>query len=522
MLIAMHYSVGWWGMVFTPDSHGIPLVWPSTGVGLAFVYLYGYRLLPALGIATALVLWRFSGDMMQITEAAGVIVATLMGVGVGAFALRKLNFSPGFERVRDVALLYIVGGLSASGLAATAGAWSVAVSMEELRFTDTWWLCWVADLMGLLLVAPVLITWRASASTRSLEISRPALVTLTAVLIAVTGLVYSGTLDTSIAMPLSYAVFPLIMLSALRCPIQVTTTLMLVVGAIALSGTGWGVGPFADAGLPRSLLSLNAQLALLVLTGLVLWALRAQRESAEARARQHLDELARAGRLSTLGELSASLAHELNQPLCALTSYTHASRRLFKLERFDELGDALVRLDASAHRTAETVRQMRAFASGVLPETVPVAPAELIRPVLDLLELDFKRRHVRVQIDLSESLPRVMAAPVQIEQVLINLLKNAMDAIELQAHGRIEIAGQVANGQLEISVSDNGTGIPPERLANLFDSFATWKSGGVGLGLSISRSLVEGHGGQLTAVNLAGGGARFQITLPLEGVDGRR
>lgn len=522
MLIALYYAVGLWGVVFTPNSHGIPLVWPATGVGLSFVYLYGYRLLPALALATGLVLWRLSGQMMQVSEALGVVFATLLGVGLGAYALRSLGFSARFERLRDVALLFVIGGLSASGLAAAAGAWGMAVNMDELRFTETWWLCWVADLMGLMLVAPVLITWYGATLRRPLDVGVPMLVVLTTGLIAVAGLVYSGLLETGVAMPLSYAVFPLVMLAALRCPIQITTTLMLVAGAIALSGTGWGVGPFADAGMERSLLSLNAQLALMVLTGLVLSALRSERESAESRARQHLDELARAGRLSTLGELSASLAHELNQPLCALTSYTHASRRLLEQQRFKELGDALVQLDASAHRTAETVRQMRAFAAGASPETVPVAPDDLIRPVLELLKPDFRQRNIRVETELLEQLPRAMAAPVQIEQVLINLLRNAMDAVEACLEGRILIAASASAGEVFISVSDNGTGIPEERLGSLFDAFATWKSGGVGLGLSISRSLVQAHGGQLTGVNLDQGGARFCFSLPQEGRDGAR
>ncbi len=517
MLIALYYAVGLWGFVFTPDPHGIPLVWPATGVGLAFVYLYGYRLLLALGIATLLVTWQFTADMMPLAEAIGLVMATLAGVGLGAWALRQFGFSPRFERLRDVALLLVIGGLSASGLAATAGAWGMAVGMEDLRFTDTWWLCWMADLMGLMLVAPVLISWLgAGGGGRAFDTGfwRPAV--LMGSLVVVTILVYSGTLDTALAMPLSYAVFPLVMLAALRCPTPITTTLMLVAGAIALSGTGWGLGPFADAGLERSLLSLNAQLALLVLTGLVLSALRSERESAEARARQHLDELSRAGRLSTLGELSAGLAHELNQPLCALTSYAHASRRLLEKGRLDDLRDALAQLDSSAHRAAETVRQMRAFAAGSAPEKIPFAPEELIRPVLDLLRPELKRCHVEMDIDVPRGLPMVLVAPVQIEQVLVNLLRNAMEALGARPDGRIRIEAQELGSELGISVTDNGVGIPEERLATLFEPFATWKSEGMGLGLSISRSLVEAHGGRLTAENVQGGGARFRFTLPLE------
>lgn len=520
MLIALYYAVGLWGYVFTPDPYGIPLVWPATGIGLAFTYLYGYRMLPALGIATALILWQFTDDGMPLAEAAGVVLATMTGVGLGAWALWRFGFSPRFERLRDVLLLLLVGALAASGLAATAGAWAMAVTVEELSFSDTWWLCWVADLMGLLLVTPALIAWLA-AGGRHRDSGLPMIALLAASLIGVSALVYSGLLDTGLAMPLSYAVFPLVMLAALRCPIQITASLMLIVGAIALSGTGWGLGPFADVGLEQSLLSLNAQLALLVLTGLVLAALRSERESAEARGRQHLDDLARAGRLSTLGELSASLAHELNQPLCALTSYASASRRLLERQRFEELRDALAQLDSNAHRAADTIRQVRAAAVGKTPREVAITPRDLITPVLDLLDPELRRRRVRIDIDVGRSLPRIVVAPVQIEQVLVNVLRNAMEAVETRQDGIIRISARKVGAALEITVTDNGPGIPEEHLATLFDPFATWKSGGTGLGLSISRSLVEAHGGQLTATNPEDGGARLRFTLPLEVPDAR-
>ena len=302
--------------------------------------------MPAGGIAAALVTWQHTGSMMPLLEALGTVMATMIGVAVAAQALRHLGFSPRFERLHDAGLLLIVSGLAASGLAATVGAWGMAVESETIAFADTWWLCWMADLMGLMLITPVLLTWLGAPFLRPGERSHLKSALLVGALLAVSAVVYSGQLAASLAMPLSYAVFPLIMLAALRCPVQVTTFLMLAAGTIALSGTGWGLGPFADIGIASSLLSLNAQLGLLVLTGLVLTAMRGERETAEARSRRHLEELARASRLSTLGELSAGLAHELNQPLCALASYAQASTRLLKRGRKDELRETLLQLEA--------------------------------------------------------------------------------------------------------------------------------------------------------------------------------
>jgi signal transduction histidine kinase len=516
MLITLYYAVGLWGFVFTPDAYGIPLVWPATGVGLAFVYVYGYRLLPALGIAASLVTWQLTGAVMPLPEALGIVVATLAGVALGTHGLRRFGFSARFERLRDVWLLLLIGGLAASGAAATAGAWGMAASMETLRFSNTWWLCWMSDLMGLMLVAPVVLTWLGADLARHAEPNHAKTAALGFSLIAITGVVYAGPLPTGVSMPLSYAVFPLVMLAAVRCPVQITTALTMVAGAIALSGTGWGMGPFAEMGLDMSLLSLNAQLGLLVLTALVLSALRGEREAAEARARRHLDELARAGRLSTLGELSAGLAHELNQPLCALASYAQASKRLLERGRMEELKDALGQLDASAHRAAETVRQMRAFAAGHTPEFSSITLPDLLRPVLDLLRPELRRSRVQMEVWMPDTLPNIRVAPVQMEQVLINLLRNAMEATEGRADGQIRLSVHKERAELRIRITDNGPGIPAHRLPNLFDPFATWKSGGLGLGLSISRSLVEAHGGHLTARNREAGGAEFQITLPME------
>ncbi|MCG5517330.1 MULTISPECIES: ATP-binding protein [unclassified Ectothiorhodospira] len=515
MLITLYYAVGMWGFVFTPDAHGIPLVWPATGVGLAFVFLYGYGMLPAVGIASALITWQFTSAAVPLLESVGIVAATVAGVALGGYMLRRLTMRPRLDRLRDVWLLLSVGAVASSGLAALAGAWGMAVGMDDLRFSQTWWLCWVADLMGLVLVAPALITWLGAPMRLSGSV-RLAALALGLAITGITTLVYSGILPAMVAMPLSYAVFPLIMLAAVRCPIQVTSGLILITGAIALSGTGWGLGPFADMGLGESLLSLNAQLALLVLTGLVLNALSHERAAAEARARQYLEDLARAGRLSTLGELSSSLAHELNQPLCALSSYAQACKRLLARGKMEDLQEALSQLDAGAHRAAETVRQMRAFAAGQTPEQQPVSPRDLVHPVLELLRPELNRRHIRLEVDLPDTLPRVLVVPLQVEQILINLLRNAMDAVHGLRPARIDLQVASTREGVTMTVTDTGPGIPPERLARLFDPFATWKEGGLGLGLSISRSLVEAHGGQLIAHNRPEGGAEFHFTLPLE------
>ena len=515
MLIALYYAVALWGVMFTPDAVGIPLVWPATGVGLAFVYTYGYRLLPALAVALTLVAWQLTGGMMPWLATLGTMAATLVGVALGVHLLRRLEFAPRLERLRDVGWLLAVGGGVSSGAAATAGAWGITVGMDAVAFSDAWWVCWSADIMGMLLITPVLLLVLQMRQPWScLQDALGVALLLGGVFIS--AIVYLGGLPLDAALSLSYAIFPVVILTALRGSALLTTGLMALAGGIALSGTGWGLGPFAGVGLEHSLLALNAQLALLVLTGLVVLALRGEREAAQERARQHLDALARAGRLSTLGELSAGLAHELNQPLCALASYAQTSQRLLQQQRWSELAEVITQLDRGAHRAAETVRQMRAFAAQQTQDTHCLALQEVIEPVLDLLQPMLRRQRVTLNLQLARHLPPVRIVPLHIEQVLINVLQNALDALRGQAiPGQIHLLAQVEKQRLVVRVHDNGPGIPPQRLASLFQPFATWKEGGVGLGLSISRSLIEAQGGQLQARNHPEGGAEFWFSLPV-------
>ncbi|SFM68738.1 two-component system, NtrC family, sensor kinase [Ectothiorhodospira mobilis] len=519
VLVSLYYAVALWGFLFTPDPNGVALVWPATGVGLALVLLHGPALLPAAALAAGLVSWQFHLEMMPLAQALGTTAATLAGVALGARLLRGLGFSPRLERVRDTALLLGVGALAASALAAAAGAWGLALGGRELDFTGTWWRCWMADLTGLMLVTPALLTW--------LDPHAPPLragvtggwgmpLLLVTVTILVTGMTYSPLLPPALAMPLSYAVFPAILFSALRCPLRITTGLILVSGAIALSGTGLGFGPFADMGQTTGLLSLNAQLALLALTGLLLAALRAEREAERERARRHLDELARAGRLSTLGALSSGLAHELNQPLCAVSSYAQACRRLLARGRLQELAETLERLEAGTRRAAETVRQIRSFASGQAPPRHTLDPATLVHEVEALLRPELRRRGVHLVLKLPEGIPPLQGTPLQVQQVLLNLLHNAMEAAEGRQPAQVCLELRREGKALVFIVTDTGPGIPPQRMERLFEPFATWKRGGLGLGLSISRDLVEAHGGRLSARNPPRGGAEFRFDLPLE------
>ncbi|MEO6476339.1 MAG: ATP-binding protein [Luteolibacter sp.] len=228
-------------------------------------------------------------------------------------------------------------------------------------------------------------------------------------------------------------------------------------------------------------------------------------------------ELAHLSRVSLLGELAGTLAHELNQPLTAILSNSQTGRRGIKVGKSTpaELADILDDIAADAKRAGGIIHGMRAMLkkdSSV--DVIPLDPNEIVKQVLVLLHSEIIFRKLDVVLQLDGSLPLVMAGRVEVQQVLINLVINALDAIS-QKSGKATL--RIATGYLEdrvtISVYDSGPGIPPEIVSRLFDPFFSTKQGGLGLGLAISRSIMSNFGGELLADNNPDGGAVFQMRL---------
>jgi C4-dicarboxylate-specific signal transduction histidine kinase len=241
-------------------------------------------------------------------------------------------------------------------------------------------------------------------------------------------------------------------------------------------------------------------------------------------------ELARLTRLTTLGELATSIAHEVNQPLTAMVLDANACLRW--LHGIDQQGDAAAKLAearAAAQRIArsgEHAGQVVARIRGLLQRTpavrAPVAPAALAWDCLSLVAARARRQHTRLRLCLLAPLPEVLADRVQLQQVLLNLLINALDAVrDLPAEQRREVRLRLARQTtpvpaLQIRVQDSGPGIAPSQRPHLFEPFHSSKPDGLGFGLSIARSLVEAHGGQIHLDNGSGGGAEARVLLPLQ------
>lgn len=243
------------------------------------------------------------------------------------------------------------------------------------------------------------------------------------------------------------------------------------------------------------------------------------RKRAEAQADQDRAALRHMTRVSLLGQLSASIAHQLNQPLAAILSNAEAAQKMLQREPVDlaELREICNDIVAEDHRAAEVIRRLGAlFKRGELA-LAPLDVNELVRDTLDLTRINLLTRHVSVSTHLAPELPPIDGDRVQLQQLLLNLIVNAADAMDATPAGERELAIGTAlvGASVEIRVADRGPGIAPAELEHVFDPFWSTKSGGMGIGLAVCRSIAQAHRGSLQSSNAEGGGALFRVQLPV-------
>jgi signal transduction histidine kinase len=250
-----------------------------------------------------------------------------------------------------------------------------------------------------------------------------------------------------------------------------------------------------------------------------------ERRRAEEQARKHEAALAHVARVSMMGEMAAQMAHELNQPLSAIVSYARGCTRRMQsgAERPAEILDVLDQISAQAVRASEIIKRLRAFVRKGEPKRERVQLNDLVRNALRFAEVEAKDYGVTVRFEPAPKVPPVKADAIQLEQVVLNLVRNGFEAMRKADGSNREIEIHTAiddNAWVRCAVRDTGVGIPADIADTLFEPFATTKSDGLGMGLSISRSIIESHGGRLWATPNPGSGTTFQFTLPI--VNGER
>jgi PAS domain S-box-containing protein len=244
---------------------------------------------------------------------------------------------------------------------------------------------------------------------------------------------------------------------------------------------------------------------------------RKQADEEHERLQQVQADLAHLSRVTTMGELTASLAHEIRQPISAAGTDARSCLRWLGRDQPDvaQASEAAARIIKDVTRAADIISRISLlFKKGALQREL-VDANELIREMIVLLRGEANRYSISIHAQLAEDLPKVMADRVQLQQVFMNLMLNGFDAMKgITGAGELTIKSQAGDGQLLISVSDTGVGLPPEQEEQIFKAFFTTKDNGTGMGLSISRSIIESHGGRLWAADNSPRGATFQFTLP--------
>jgi PAS domain S-box-containing protein len=240
-------------------------------------------------------------------------------------------------------------------------------------------------------------------------------------------------------------------------------------------------------------------------------------EHEREKVRQLEAELAHINRVSMLGEMAASLAHEIKQPISAAITSANSCVEWLAHEppNLDRARASAARIDKYGNRAAEIIDRMRSFYRKSPPQRELVDVNGIIHEILTLLKGEATRSSISMRTDLSAEVPKIMADRVQLQQVFMNLMLNGIEAMN-DVGGELSVKSELQDGQLQISVSDTGVGLPREKMDHIFSAFFTTKPQGSGMGLAISRSIVESHGGRLWASANAGGGATFHFTLPIQ------
>jgi len=248
-----------------------------------------------------------------------------------------------------------------------------------------------------------------------------------------------------------------------------------------------------------------------------------ERKQAEEQASKHRRELAHVARVSTMGEMASGMAHELNQPLTAIATNADACIRLTESKQIDmnRLNDVLEIISKQARRAGGIIQQLRNFVKKELPEKTLIDLNELVKEVLILTRHNLKAKSIDLELQLAVDLPKVYAQHIQIDQVILNIVKNAIEAM-LENGSDVEnkiltITTSVTDDNIPmVTISDTGPGFSKEMQENLFTPFVTTKRDGMGLGLSISEGIISEHGGRLKLVSEHGKGATFKFTLPIQ------
>ena len=490
---------------------------PNSGASFAAIVIFGPRMLPFLFVAPLL------GDLavpqfplpLSFEFAATVLIGGTYGAA-GVFLLHPVrNFDRTLQSMSSLILLTFT--VLASTALVAVGFIGLVVAAGLLQTADlapAAAVYWVGDMIGIMVVTPVaMVLW-----TRryGVWVSAEALPQLAAIIAAAVLAYVYWTLE---HVAFFYILFVPVVWMAVRTGIEgvclgiLTTQLCFILGFHAF--------PDEIAEMPK----MQALMLVLAFTGLFAGGLVTERRRTEAVLRLHQESLARLARLGSVGELAAAVAHELNQPLMAAGTYTRLVDDAIRSGNGNTEATANTARKAAAQveRAAAVVRRLRALVRLDRSNRVACRVDRIVRETIDLCQPDLDRLGVKVQQAIAAGLPPVNVDVLQIEQALLNLLRNSIDAIgevgqqvgKETGQATIAIEAALADPDfVEVAVYDSGPGFAPDRAANAFLPLSSTKKEGLGIGLSLCRSLIEAHGGRIW-LDTNAAGAAIHFTLPV-------
>jgi signal transduction histidine kinase len=506
------YAVLDWISFIEPYAHlGITPWNPGTGLSFVLLLLFGQRMFPFLLVSPLLA--DLLHQQFALPWPIEILSSVLVGGGYSValiFLMRPtLRFDPALSSMRDLVLLMFVAVVSAAVVASGYVGLTIAAGLLPVsEFGAATLRYWVGDVIGVLVVTPFALF--ALTRRRLLPMSKETLLQFVAIGAAFA--VVFGFADEQ-EFQLFYVLFLPIVWIAVRAGSEGVSVGIL----ITQLGLILGVQFFPPGAL--DLTALQALMLVLAMTGLVAGELVTERRRTESQLRLHQESLARLARLGSMGELAAAVAHELNQPLMAAGTYTRLVDDAMSAENTDVMvvAETAKKAVAQVERAAEVVRRLRALVRLDRTNRAPCRFERAVKETVELCQPDLDRFHVTIRLAIAADLPSVMIDLLQIEQVLINLVRNAIEAIGESGslRGSVLIEAKTANDDfIEVRVADNGPGFPPQLVENAFLPLSSNKAEGLGIGLALCRSIVEAHGGQLW-LDSGTEGAAVRFTLPI-------
>jgi len=486
---------------------------PNSGASIAFALMFGRRMIPFMFVAPLLddLVDDLTTQQVPLPLTFELASAVLIGSAYGAAVLfllhPKQRFDLTLQSTHSLFLLTVTTAVTAAPVAAGYVGMMVAFGLlPSADFVAATLSYWVGDAIGIMVLTPfALVLWsRRHAVWMSVE-------TLLQLVAIAAALIVVYAYWTAQHLQLFYVLFVPIVWMAVRTGIE-----GVCLGILAVQ-LGFILGFHAVTHDISEMPKVQALMLVLALTGLFAGELVTERRRTEAQLRLHQESLARLARLGSVGELAAAVAHELNQPLMAAGTYTRLVDDAIRTGNADAgtVAETATKAVAQVERAAAVVRRLRALVRLDRSNRGACRVDHIVRETIDLCRPDLEHLAVDVHPVITADLPPVMVDMLQIEQALLNLMRNSMEAISGAGRGAISIEAVRAGAEfVEIRVRDSGPGFPPDLAANPFLPLSSTKKEGLGVGLPLCRSIIEAHGGSIW-LDANATGAAVHFTLPI-------